>query len=397
MRFCRGVYDGIKNYFGLPMKIAYVITDYTYWGGLERVLSNKVNYLIEQGWEVSVIAYKPVDRDAFYPFDERTKFYHLTGWGGGGDKYTTEKKTQGFVDKLEELLFRIKPDITVSVAKNLGLAVGRCKDGSIKIAEAHSSTYRRKNYMLRLEKIPILNLWPRYYLRKERRCLPGFDRFVLLTEEDRESWRKLNNVAVIPNPLSFLPKLRSDAQQKRVVSLGRITYAKGFDILVDMWRDVSPRFPDWHLDIYGGGEERKLIKLQRKIDKAGLADRVTIHGAVKDVERELVKGSVYAMTSRYEGFGLALIEAMACGLPPVAFACKCGPRDIIKDETDGFLIKANDRKSYIRQLCRLMESAELRSETGLRAAENVMRFSQERVMSMWADLFCELNADRGRR
>lgn len=374
------------------MKIAYVISDYTNSGGMERILSTKVNYLAGEGYDISIISYVHIDREPFFHFDERIKFYHVDT--GIRDRIKSRRKTQVFVDKIEAVLKELKPDITISMASGLGFEVYRCGDGSKKMLESHFPKYKGKVFMTTLERHFWLRFIPNMYRRKQNVRAKMFDYFALLTYEDKKSWRNLENVVVIPNSLSFIPETYSDLSYKRVVTFARITNAKGLDMLADIWADIVTTRPGWKLDIFGDGSESLKKELLQKIRKLGVEDSLSLLPPTEKVMEELQKSSIFVMTSRYEGFGLALTEAMACGVPPVAFACKCGPRDIINEGEDGFLVEVNDKRYFADKLALLMDSEDLRHRMGQNAAKNVLRFSEARVMSRWIELFQSAAARR---
>src|SRR5690606_38181772 len=135
-----------------------------------------------------------------------------------------------------------------------------------------------------------------------------------------------------------------------------------------------------------GKEAAKLLELSKKLNILG---SVEIRNATQEVEKELLGSSILAMTSRYEGFGMVLIEAMSCGVPVLAFACKSGPRDIIRDGEDGFHIPVGNKVMFIEKLTRLINDPELLHRMGEAAARNVQRFSEEMVMARWITLFQE--------
>ena len=162
------------------------------------------------------------------------------------------------------------------------------------------------------------------------KCL---DRFVVLTEKDRESWVELNHVDVIPDPLSFVPSVTSLLTQKRVVVVARYSFEKGIDLLLRAWAIVERQFPDWRLDVYGDGETAPYKDL---ICELGISEsRCGLNGRTNDVEKEYCNSSLFVLSSRFEGFGMVILEAMVCGLPVVSFDCHWGPRSIIINGVDG--------------------------------------------------------------
>ena len=182
----------------------------------------------------------------------------------------------------------------------------------------------------------------------------------------------------------------SDVRIKRVIAVGRLDYQKGFDRLIKAWQKVhiSGRFEDWSLDIFGQGEWHGM--LQQMIDNAGLQNSVRINRPTNDIMNEYIKSSLIVMTSNYEGFGMVLVEAMACGTPAVAFDCKCGPRDIIKHGENGYLVANGDIDGLAEAMMLLMDDEKKRKLFSIKARQVVDTYSEENVMSLWIKLFTAL-------
>jgi glycosyltransferase involved in cell wall biosynthesis len=149
--------------------------------------------------------------------------------------------------------------------------------------------------------------------------------------------------------------------------------------------EVSRRFPDWHLTIYGEGEERE--SLLQQIHHLGVEGSITLHNPVPHIEEEMTKHSLFVLSSRFEGFGLVLVEAMTCGLPVVSFDCPHGPRDIIAHGKDGLLVPNGDIHALAEAMVRLMEHAELRQQMGVQGQKDVQRYAIDTVMARWMQLF----------
>ncbi|WP_329131956.1 glycosyltransferase family 4 protein [Streptomyces sp. NBC_01476] len=216
------------------------------------------------------------------------------------------------------------------------------------------------------------------------------DRLVLLTQEDADLWagRGLNNVGFMPNPLPMMPEVPSPRTEKVVASVGRLSHQKGIDMLLDAWAEAAPLAPGWRLKIYGAGELEAPLKEQ--CTALGLDDSVEWAGQTGDVPGALRSASVFVQSSRGEGFPLALLEAMACGLPCAAFDCAPGVHEIIDDGVDGLLARPGNTSELARRLVRLMNDGEERDRMGELARRNVQRYTPESITQRWEDLFAFL-------
>ncbi|WP_030680830.1 glycosyltransferase family 4 protein [Streptomyces rimosus] len=218
----------------------------------------------------------------------------------------------------------------------------------------------------------------------------GVDRLLALTREDADLWIRqgMDNADFMPNPLPVTPEVPSDRTAKVVASIGRLSDEKGVDLLLDTWAAVAPDHPDWTLRIYGSGEDEEILKKQA--DTLGLADSVEFMGRTDDVAGALRGASVFAQSSRAEGFPLSLMEAMASGVPCAAFDCAPGVHEIVRDGEDGLLAVVGNTAELARHIDALISDKELRDRLGTAARENVQRYSTDRIVKRWEDLFALL-------
>ncbi|MGW0781065.1 glycosyltransferase [Streptomyces sp. NPDC002913] len=219
---------------------------------------------------------------------------------------------------------------------------------------------------------------------------PPLDRWLVLTEEDADIWAGdgMNNVGFMPNALASLPELPSPRSEKSVASIGRLTDQKGIDMLLDTWALVAPQRPEWRLDVYGTGEDE--AELRARCTALGLDGSVGWRGRTDDVPGALAASSVFVQSSRGEGFPLALLEAMASGVPCAAFDCAPGVREIVRDGEDGLLAPAGDIGALADRLLRLTGNPRMRDAMGDRARTNVQRFDEAEIMRRWEELFALL-------
>lgn len=378
------------------MKIIYCTHSTCNPGGMERVLLNKVTYLSQlPGWKVAVVTTDQHQRPPFYPFPEKVRMTDL------GINYSEDngkgawKKITGYLRKRKEhkrkltaLLLKEKPDIVVSLYPSESSFIPDIKDGSKKVLELHYCKFFRLQYGRR----GLLGWIDKLRTRQDERIVRRFDKFVVLTNEDRGYWGNLPNIEVIPNAAMHVSDAYSDVMNKRVIAVGRLDYQKGFDRLIQAWQLVqhTGKFTDWKLDIFGQGEWQEM--LQQMIDKAELQDSVRLNRPTKQIGEEYVKSDMLVMSSNYEGFPMVMIEAMACGLPVVSFDYKCGPKDIIQPGINGLLVPNGDIQALADAMMKVMEDEAYRKMLSLNARKVVDTYSEQAVMAQWIRLFTSITA-----
>lgn len=370
------------------MKILYCIAGTRHSGGMERVLSNKANWLVSHGYEVTIVTTDQEGEKPFFFLDERIKCYDLAiGYEQNNGKSFINKllhypiKQYRHRKRLATLLQQVRPDITISMFCNDVSFLPRLKDGSKKILEIHFSKFKRLQYA----RTGLWRLADTYRNWQEERQVRRFDRFVVLTEEDKGYWGNIHNMEVIPNARTFNPTSIATLDSKRVVAIGRYTHQKGFERLIEAWNKICRQYPDWRLDIMGEGEER--TSLQALIDNYGIAHSVTLCPPTNDMDAVYRGASIIAMSSRYEGLPMILLEAQAYGLPIVSFNCQCGPADVVTDGVDGFLVPEGDIESLAGKLTTVIEDEALRLQMGRAARIASERYAEDVVMKKWIDLF----------
>ena len=373
------------------MKIVYCLDSINYVGGIQHVTVTKANALaLRPGNEVWVIV---ADNSGprrvlvsptvhvinlginYYAEDWRSKWNVLKGI------FIKRRKHR---KALEAVLEKIQPDILISVGQSEKNFLPSIRGPWRTIREFHFvKPYRRFHAHTAFDHLLARggDLIDRFVLKK-------YDRIVILTQEDKvRNWRPWKSVSVIPNPAPSSSRYAS-LVPKRIVAIGRLAYPKNFSSLIRSFAIVVRQFPDWTLDIFGEGEERKtLLSEIRSLD---LNASVRLMGSTSDVPSILPSYSLFAMSSRFEGFPLVLVEALSCGLPVVSYACPCGPRDIIRDGVDGFLVPPGDETLLAERICQLIEDENLRRRMGTAAQERAKEFSLEKVIPMWTSLFEEL-------
>ncbi|MBP5776298.1 MAG: glycosyltransferase family 4 protein [Prevotella sp.] len=365
-------------------------------GGLERVLTLKANYFAEHyQYNITIILTDGLGKPFYYPVSDKIKIVNLDInfeelWTCSFYKKVILylKKQRVFRRKLSRELIRIKPDITISLLRREINFITKIKDGSKKIGEIHVNRSNYRNFE-ESEANFFKKLFSRYWMNSLTAKLKKLDKFVVLTEEDRLQWHGLNNVIVIPDPLSFHPRSVSTLTTKRVIAVGRYVYQKGFDLLLRAWSKVEKCCPELELAIYGQGIREPYESLidELKIER----NRCHLYGPTADIESEYLNSSIFVLSSRFEGFGMVIVEAMACGLPVISFDCPCGPKDIITDGVNGFLIEKENVDELAKSIISLAESPDLANKIKYNAQIRSRDFDIDTVAGKWKSLFDSLS------
>ena len=373
------------------MKLIYCTHSICNPGGMERVLLNKIAYLVKHtDWEILLITTDQKNRPSFYPLPEGVRWMDLDiNYSDDNDKGTIQK-IKGYLrrkkihrQKLTAILNKEKADVMVSLFPSESSFYPSLKDGSKKVLELHFNKFFRLQY----NRSGLMGLIDRLRTWQDERMVRKFDKFVVLSQEDKGYWGAMPNLCVIPNAALLMSDSYAAMDKKRVIAVGRLDYQKGFDRLIEAWRLVqqNKEYADWHLDIFGQGEWKEM--LQARIDGYGLQDSVKLNQPTKEIGKEYTDSSMLVMSSNYEGFPMVMIEAMACGLPAVSFDFKCGPKDIIRHGENGLLVKNDDIQGLAEAMMKLMGDEELRRRMSMEARKVTETYSEEVVMKQWVELF----------
>lgn len=381
------------------MNIIYVYRSFAVFGGVERIFIDKANYLADKsGHTVYLITTEQCDRPITYPLSDKVIHIDLNIHFYTQYQYKGLKRLQVLMQlerelhrRLAELVMHLKADIIICTSFEFTtMKIVTKLQGSVKkIVEAHGSisaveegNRKQGNYITRL----TFKLKDQMLYRYIKRA----DAFVSLTSNDANDWKFVVKAYVIPNILTNYPKQidKVNKRGKRVISAGRLVEQKGYDLLLKAWQIVNLSHPDWVLDIYGDGEEK--IMLLEEAKRQCLGQSVCIHSPTNSIYKRYMESDFYVMSSRWEGFGLVLTEAMSCGLPCVSFDCPHGPSDIIRDGEDGILVENGNIGQLAEKINWMIEHEDIRLQMGERARENVKRYLPDHVMPQWEHLFQSL-------
>lgn len=374
------------------MKIVYCLAGTFNSGGMERIVISKANYLATHGYEVVILTTEQKKRPHFFYINPLIKVYDLgINYSDDANKNIFLKLLFFFIRrwkhkrKLIDYLRLISPDITISTFGNEVTFLHTIPDGSKKILEIHFSKYFRTQ----LNRSGLWRFVDILRSKHDERLVACYDKFVVLTQEDKTYWKNVSNIVVIPNFISHMPEHCSDSSNKICLAVGRLSYQKSFDRLFEVWKIVHERFPDWQLQIYGSGELYN--ELQTLIRDFHLQNVVKINPPTSHIGSVYMTSSIYLLSSHYEGLPMVMLEAFSYGIPVVSFACKCGPRDLIKDGFNGYLLPDGDITGFADKVMQLISNEEMRKRMGYNAHNCVSQeYTEDKIMNKWISLFHNL-------
>ncbi len=374
------------------IKISYLYSDISKGGGIERILTSKMNELSKyEDLDITLINTQTL-YNQFYKIDSTVNVINL-----GIDYKKKNLFSEIFflpinliehIKKLNKYFIEYSPDIVVTVSGIESVIIFFTNFKGKKIREIHfSKNYRKLQNQgvgfFKKVKISILNMIDKIVSKK-------YDKFIVLTLEDQKNWNN-NNVEVIYNFKTMESDEKSSLNSKNIISVGRLDKQKGFDLLIDSWKQVHQKYPDWILNIYGEGPER--VNLEKKIQEYELEKNIILHGVSKDIKKQYLNSVFYVMSSRHEGLPLVLLEALEFGLPVISFECPCGPKEIVIDNINGYLVPNYSTQQLSEKIIHLIENKDVCKFLSENAGNSIEKFSRNKVMNQWYELFIELIQD----
>ena len=370
-------------------RIAFNIDSLHVFGGAERVISFLTNAMVSRYEVYCVNMYK---NQSVYSIAEDVHMVYLTE--------KNQRLRYALIPRVKTMrafLKEKKIEAVVCVGMTSVLETCLATMGlPVKIAFAEQSTLNKYKNM------PTARRKQRYHLKCLQWLINHFmSRIIVLTEKEKGNYQKTyaintQKLTVIPNFMeeALLEGVRPyDGNAKRIMTIGRIVYAKGYEYLVDVAQKVFARHPDWRWDIYGDGEAEYKEKIAALIRERGLEGRLTLCGNRRDIYDLYQNYGIYVMTSRYEGLPMVLLEAKVKKLPLVSFDIDSGPSDIIEDGVSGYLVPPFDTDAMAERICELIEHPELRQKFSDHAWDNIDKFRKEAVVQKWVELIDGLAGD----
>lgn len=353
------------------MKILYVVPNINNDGGVARVLALKANYLIRNWqYDVNIVTQNQGQTPLFYEFDTAISMHDIA----------LKKNSVGFVfdyiTKLKKIINTIQPDVVLVCDNGLKAFLLPFFLG-VKmplILEIHSSKF--------IEERPARHFldqgfrWLKY--RYKNFCAKHFSQIVYLSQNSKKEWGNINGV-ILPNPVWIENVQVVKEKQKIVLAIARNCYEKGLDRLLPIWSAVTKEHPDWELHIIGD----QVAQLQSQIDLLDIADSVSLKQSVTEIDVVYANAAVFVLSSRFDCYPMVLIEAMASGLPCIAYDCPCGPEAIIESGETGFLISNGNQELFVSHLKQLLADENLRIEMGKKGKEKVAQQSIDFIMVQW--------------
>lgn len=359
-------------------------------GGAERVVTLMANDWAARGRNITLLTFDDGAVPPFYALDARVRHKPLAIAGDSPHPIAALRSNLKRIHHLRAAIRASRPDCVISVLDKVNvltlLATRGLKVPVVVMEQVHPGSY------------PIGRAWE--VLRN--RTYPTADRVVAITARalDHFSPRIRARARVIPNPAVAGGPLDEEVSERplarpSVVAVGRLAQQKGHDLLLKAFSQLKDRHAAWTLTILGEGPLREQLEALRH--QLGIADRVHLPGSVRSPHSFLRQADLFVMASRFEGFPLALCEAMACGLPVISTDCPSGPREIIRDGVDGILVPNEDVEALATAMGRLMSDEGERRRLAARAPEVTERFGLKKVMGMWDELLRELTAESASR
>ena len=377
------------------MKIVYIYHSFILKGGIERVFCDKMNYLAQNtSYDVTFITFEQGNHPFAFKLNDRIKVVDINCRFAELWNYNLIKRNiLNFILRrklkkcLTATLKKESPDIVISTTEDIkynycifNLPYRFIVESHVHMKEIIKSSIKKQFFIHSISKIFF-----KWKLSKINKC----KLLVALTDADKRDWSKVINsdIIIIPNILTFYPDKITDysKRSKRILCVGRFDKQKGFDLMIKAWAIIADKHKEWKVDIFGDGELNNT--LNGLIKNYCLDESITIHPATNHIYDEYMDSSIFAFSSRYEGFGLVLIEAMSCGVPCISFDCPHGPSEIITNGRNGLLVQNGNIDEFANSLDSMINNYEQRKFMSINARIDSQKYKRENIMPQWIELF----------
>ena len=359
-------------------------------GGAQRVMSLLANRWARLGWDVTLVTLANHEGD-FYRLEPAIRRIGLGLESDSGGTLEAIANNRERVGTLRRLIVEAAPDAVLSFQDRMNvLSLLAARGTGVPVVVSERVDPRKH---------PIGRTWN--VLR--RWTYPRAGRVVAQTESVAEWLKEIvapERIAVLANPVEGAQSAGSahlrglvglDDQAHVVLGVGRLVPQKGFDLLVEAFGQAASDYPDWHLIIFGDGPDRQ--RLRRLAAESGIGGRLHLPGYVQGAERYGSECDLFVLSSRYEGFPNALLEAMAAGAAVIATDCLSGPRDIVRSGTDGLLVASESAAALADAMRRLMADEQERRRLGTAGKDVTARFGFERIAADWDALLARVTQE----
>lgn len=371
----------------VKMNIVFLIRSVAKKNGVERTITDKVNALANMGHTVTLVTYEQCNHPYAFPIDEKVhcvdidcRYYTIYKHPWFKRLFEVWKTKCRFEKNIRAFVNQVHPDVIVTTTyiKEFMDVVMSLRYQTRVVVESHTAFTHDMMGGTIIDRIRKFGL-----LCSVKQC----DLLIALTMNDTECWSQhIRNVATVSNPLTFYPEIlyHPSKESGRIISVGRLEPQKRFDRLIKAFSLIACKYPLWYIDIYGEGGDK--VALLRLIEENGLANQIHLKGVTSDVYSEYERSQFFVFSSDFEGFGLVLIEAMACSIPCVSTDCPYGPSEIIEDGKTGLLSKM-DAKDLAEKMEWMITHEEERKAMGIAARQAAARYRKEIVMPQWEQAY----------
>ncbi len=372
----------MSNQGKFVMRLLFVLRSVAIHGGVERVVVDKMNYLAEQGHEITLVTYEQGTHPCVYqlnshvrPVDMDCCFYTLYRYSLPVRLFKMWLMSLCFKKRFYRFVVEQHPDIIITVSNSAEFLHQIMMTPNVKkVLEAHGA------YPAIMTSSQILGKCKNFIFRRAVRLS---DAVITLTNSDKPYWEhEVQKVMVVPNPINFYCDHIEGFERKpgRILCVARLEAQKRVDRLIDAFALIACRYPAWYIDVYGDGVEHDALFNQ--ISRLNLESRIRLNPPTNQIKQEYQSSQFSVLCSDYEGFGLVIAESMACGTPVVSTDCAFGPSDIIEDKVDGLLCNM-DVVDLAEKMEWMITHDKERKEMGIRAHQSVARYRKEKIMQEW--------------